>query len=64
MIRVYNIEWDTDGEYIPELPTEVELDDYIDGEYIEDDDVADVLSDMYGWCIFNLEIERDNQYQY
>ena len=52
-MRVYNIEWDTDGEYIEDLPDEVELPDDI-----EDDYVADALSDEYGWCIFSLEIDR------
>lgn len=38
--------WDTDGEEIDGLPSEVEVPDDID-----DDDVSDWLSDEYGFCV-------------
>lgn len=42
------IKWDTDGYSAKELglPKEVELPDDLDEE-----DVADWLSDTYGWCV-------------
>ena len=60
-IRVFNIVWDTDGDYIEDLPTEVIIDNPTDemldcvGGY--DDEVADYLSDEYGWCIESFEME-------
>ena len=55
-IIVTNIEWDTDGEYIPELPTEVSMDKWTDDEEEILDCVADMLSDVYGWCVCSFEI--------
>lgn len=55
-IIVTNIEWDTDGEDIPELPTEVLLDKWTDDEDEILDCVADILSDLYGFCVFSFEI--------
>lgn len=52
MIRVTNIIWDFDeGEYA-ELPDSVDIE-----ESIEMDEVADYLSDIYGWCISDLDVE-------
>lgn len=55
-IIVTNIKWDTDGEDIPELPTEVALDKWTDDEEEILDCIADMLSDLYGWCVYNFEI--------
>ncbi len=55
-IIVTNIEWDTDGEYIPELPTEVSMNKWTDDEEEILDCVADMLSDVYGWCVSSFEI--------
>lgn len=55
-IIVTNIKWNTDGEYIPELPTEVSMDKWTDDEEEILDCVADMLSDMYGWCVLSFEI--------
>ncbi len=55
-IIVTNIEEDTDEEDIPELPTEVSLDKWTDDEDEILDCVADMLSDLYGWCVFSFEI--------
>ena len=64
-IRVFDIVWDTDGEEL-DLPTEVIIDDLPEDEMKElidnigyyDDDLANELSDRYGWCVesFNEEI--------
>ena len=44
-MRVTNIIWDTDGESV-DLPTEVDIIDNIDN-----DEVADYLSDEYGYLV-------------
>ena len=49
-MKATNIKWDTDGEYVSGLPTEVVIPDNVDPE-----DVADWLSDTYGFCIFSYE---------
>lgn len=48
-IRVFRIEWDTDGESV-NLPTEVVMD--VEKEVLEDrTGIADRLSELYGWCV-------------
>lgn len=51
MVRLYNIDWDTDGEQV-DLPTEVIV------EKMDDDLYADYLSDRFGWCVNSFSIER------
>ena len=61
MIHVYNIIWDkeVDGEIQDvNLPEEVYLEDN-DVEDIEE--IADFLSDKYGWCILKLDIEEEDK---
>ena len=71
-IYVSDIDWDTDGEDIPDLPDEVEIpvDDIIDPRDIEEDDInvnmyeddiSDWLSDRYGWCVntFFAELRKE-----
>ena len=55
-IIVTSIEWDTDGEIVLELPTEISLDKWTDDEEEILDCIADMLSDLYGFCVFNFEI--------
>ena len=50
-----NIEWDTDGEDVV-LPSEVEIPDNI-----EEDAIADYLSDEYGFCVFGFGIEKEQK---
>ena len=54
MLKAINIKWDTDGdmELLEELPTEVEIPDYLITDDEDDllDDVSDWLSDEYGFC--------------
>ena len=50
-MKAINIKWDTDNEMI-DLPTEVEI-----PEGYSEDEVADYLSDEYGYCIFNFDID-------
>lgn len=60
MKKVTGIIWDTEdnGEVIPQeelgLPSEVEID-----EDIDEDDIADYLSDEYGYCIMNFNAEEE-----
>ena len=51
MYHIQNIEWDTDNEEV-DLPSSSIL------ECEFEDDIADTLSDLYGWCISGFRIER------
>lgn len=60
-IGVWNIEWDTDGEVVDDLPTEVIIDNPTE-EMCEavggfDDVLADYLSDEYGFCVFGFNAD-------
>lgn len=59
-IKCYNIEWDTDGDkkILKKLPKEVivNLEDY-DDEMDLDEQLADIISDEFGFCIFGFEYE-------
>jgi hypothetical protein len=50
-MKIKNIDWETDGEVV-NLPTEVDLPDGI-----EEDAIADALSDEYGWLVVSYERE-------
>jgi hypothetical protein len=47
-----NIQWDTDGEEV-NLPERVEI-----PFNVSDDEIADMLSDEYGFCVFGFNIEQ------
>ena len=51
---VSNIKWETDGEIVS-LPTEVEVDDNM-----SDDEIADYLSDTYGWLVNGFSLPMDD----
>jgi hypothetical protein len=58
-MKAVNINWDIDRDDYINLaeqdmlpPTEVELPDDIQ----DDDDIADWLSDNYGWCVNSFDI--------
>lgn len=53
-----NIDWDCDSDV--ELPNKVRI-----PNDIEDDEIADYISDNYGWCIksFNI-IEESNKHEH
>lgn len=53
-----DIEWDTDGEDADMigLPSWVEI-----PENVDEDDIADYLSDVFGFCVFGFEIEHAQQ---
>ena len=48
-----DIKWDTDGEDIKDLPERVEIPFFVD-----DEEIADFLSDEYGYCVFGFIIEQ------
>ena len=51
---VSDIIWETDDEVV-ELPTEVEVDDNM-----SDDEIADYLSDTYGWLVISFALPMDD----
>lgn len=51
---VSSIKWETDG-YEVSLPTEVEVEDEM-----SDDEIADFLSDTYGWLVISFSLPMDN----
>ncbi len=53
---IKNIIWDTDGISIDDLPETVELPDGTDP-----DEVSDILSDEYGWCVESFSIEKSKE---
>ena len=55
-IKVTNIVYDTDGESISGLPTEMILN--VGGDIDIESEIADAISDNTGWCVegYNYEI--------
>ena len=62
-VKCTEIQWDTDGDkkLLKKLPKEVTLtiDDYCEGDYL-DDELADMLSDKYGFCMFGFNYQIIN----
>ena len=54
MIKVTNIVWATDGEECLELPSAVTI-----NSDISEEDVADYLSDAYGYLMESFAIEHE-----
>ena len=52
---ITNIKWDTDGEPVENLPRETTV-----PENIDEEDIADYLSDKYGFCLFGYSVEKTN----
>lgn len=50
-MKATNIKWDTDG-YVIELPLNVVI-----PPHIEENEIADYLSDEYGFCVESFVIE-------
>lgn len=59
-MKITNIVWDIDdedredAEVHASLPAEVIIND----ETMDDEDIADFLSDKFGWCVKSFCIER------
>ena len=67
VIKVTDIDWDTDGEDV-DLPTEVDIPYYdldLDGteedDYIIEDEISEYLSDVYGWLHNGFDYEVINE---
>ena len=58
---ITNIDWDTDGEEIDDLPTELLLSS---GRPLMDDDISDWLSDGYGWLVNGFSYEENIEIHY
>jgi hypothetical protein len=54
---VKNIKWETDDYEVYNLPTEVEVDDDL-----SDYEIADYLSDEYGWLVESFSLPTDRDY--
>lgn len=80
-MKITNINWDTDGdkEIFDSLPQEVNIEDitpagfckedYIyDGEFDKGgffEDLADYLSEAYGYCMFDFSVDtEENEMEY
>jgi len=55
-IRVSSIDWDTDGDDV-DLPTEMVVDTAAEGIEDPDTEIADWLSDKYGFCVKSVAFE-------
>lgn len=53
-MKVTDIIWETDGEVV-DLPSEVEIDD----DDVLEDEIADYLSDTYGWLVESFALPMD-----
>ena len=55
--KTRSIDWDTDDDkqVFDGLPQQVTVD--VEDEY----DIADALSDKYGWCVFGFTLEGDKR---
>jgi hypothetical protein len=59
-LEVTDIEWDTDGE---DLPTKLSLNiDEFDNDFDFDEELADWLSDKYGFCVEGYSFKWDTVY--
>jgi|TARA_B100001971_G_C18001444_1_gene437547 hypothetical protein len=59
-LRIYDIDWDTDGVEIG-LPTELEVewvDDWTENFPPSVDEIGDWLSDEFGWCVNGFCIRK------
>lgn len=55
MLKITNIDWDTDNEEV-DLPEEVDIQ-----EDIGVDDAADWLSDHYGFCVYGFSVVKEKE---
>jgi hypothetical protein len=57
-LKITNIDWDTDGEDVT-LPSELVIDPVAEGIENPSEQVADFLSDRYGWCVKGFVCEQE-----
>jgi len=51
IVRLFDIRWDTDGEDRSELGLPPEIIVIVDDDWTPEEDAADLLSDMHGFCV-------------
>ncbi len=51
VVRLFDIQWDTDGQDPDELGLPNEQIAVVDDDWTPEDDAADWLSDRYGFCV-------------
>lgn len=61
-VRISDIVWDTDGEAV-DLPEEVTVDTAAEGIDDVDAQMADWLSDKYGWCVTSFTSQQVSAFQ-
>jgi hypothetical protein len=62
-LEITNIQWDTDGEDIQDLPTELSLNfNDFDDDFDFDEELSDWLSDKYGFCVEGYSFKWDTIY--
>jgi len=54
LVKAFNIEWDTDGEYI-DLPTVAFFN--VDNDFDCEEELTNLLSDQYNYCVNYAEYE-------
>ena len=58
-LNITNIDWDTDGENVPELPQNLQY--LADEDEVQDPSyIADRLSDEYGFCVNSYEVDVED----
>ena len=50
-VRLFNIQWDVDGEDPNDLGLPNDHIAFVDDEWTPEDDAADLLADQYGFCV-------------
>ena len=54
LVKAFNIEWDTDGEYI-DIPTECFF--WVQDDFDCEEELTNLLSDNYNYCVNYAEYE-------
>jgi len=53
-VKAYRIEYDTDGEEVHGLPKVLHF-NIEDPDFNPENDLADLISDHTGWCVFSFK---------
>ncbi len=61
LLNITEISWDTDGETIDDLPTEVKIE--WDWDDWDEEEISDWLSDEYGWLVNGFCVEEIGKWE-
>ena len=61
LLNITEIDWDTDGEKIEDLPTEVKVE--WDRDDWDEDEISDYLSDEYDWLVNGYCVEEIGKWE-